>query len=651
MNGAESLVRTLVAGGVDVCFTNPGTSEMHFVAALDRVEGMRCVLGLFEGVVTGAADGYFRMKGTPASTLLHLGPGLANGLANLHNAKKANSGIVNIVGQHATYHIGYNAPLTSDIEGLARPMSAWVRTSPDAKSVAADGAAAIAAARSAPPQIATLILPADTAWNEADGIAQVPAESQRASYSVAGRRPCRQGAARRRRADAAAADRQRAHRAGAGAGGADRRQDRLQGDGPDLQSADGARQGPVRDRPHPLRDRAGAADPEGLQEHRAGRGQRSRGVLRLSEQAEHAEARGLRGASHDLGRRKFGGRAGGAGWRAWRQAGRLPSRRRWSNSAKPTGALTHASIAQAIAMAIPENAIVVDESITTGRGFFPPTAAAAPHDWLQNMGGSIGFSTPVATGAAVACPDRKVICMVGDGSAMYTLQSLWTQAREGLNVVTIVFANRIYQILRGEFDGVGAGEPGQRALGHAEDRPPDHRLRRARQGHGRAGPRGRQCRRFQQGAGGSHRRAGAAADRSADVSRRPSTARPSWGGGVMQTELNKVVSRASRVLRARSFPARQGSRRARADPPAGGAVSKSSSRAGRSIANTTGSASARCGCRTGTIISTDDHLGKSIYPDIVVHQREIPNNLLGDRGRARRPIISRSSTTSTSCGR
>src|ERR1700750_1096181 len=183
MNGAESLVRTLVAGGVGVCFSNPGTSEMDFVAALDRVEGMRCVLGLFEGVVTGAADGYFRMKRTPASTLLHLGPGLANGLANLHHDKKANSGIVNIVGQHAVYHIGYNAPLTSDIEGLARPMSAWVRTSPDAKSVARDGAAAIAAAKSTPPQIATLILPADPAWNEADGIAEVPAEKTRASYS------------------------------------------------------------------------------------------------------------------------------------------------------------------------------------------------------------------------------------------------------------------------------------------------------------------------------------------------------------------------------------------------------------------------------------------------------------------------------------
>src|ERR1700747_445630 len=184
MNGAESLVRTLVAGGVNVCFTNPGTSEMHFVAALDRVEGMRCVLGLFEGVVTGAADGYYRMKGTPASTLLHLGPGLANGLANLHNAKKARSGIVNIVGQHATYHVALNAPLTSDIEGLARPMSEWVRTSPNAKSISADGAAAIAAAKSLPPQIATLILPADTAWNEADGVAPVPAGSQqRISYS------------------------------------------------------------------------------------------------------------------------------------------------------------------------------------------------------------------------------------------------------------------------------------------------------------------------------------------------------------------------------------------------------------------------------------------------------------------------------------
>src|SRR6476661_5601840 len=170
MNGAESLVRTLLAGGVNVCFTNPGTSEMHFVAALDKVPGMRCVLGLFEGVVTGAADGYYRMLGQPASTLLHLGPGLANGLANLHNAKKAHSGIVNIVGQHAGYHIAYNAPLTSDIEGLAAPMSHWVKTSPNSRTIASDGALAIQAARQTPGQIATLILPADTAWGPADGV-------------------------------------------------------------------------------------------------------------------------------------------------------------------------------------------------------------------------------------------------------------------------------------------------------------------------------------------------------------------------------------------------------------------------------------------------------------------------------------------------
>ena len=312
MNGAESLVRTLVAGGVDVCFANPGTSEMHFVAALDRVEGMRCVLGLFEGVVTGAADGYFRMKGTPASTLLHLGPGLANGLANLHNAKKAHSGIVNIVGQHATYHIGLNAPLTSDIEGLARPMSAWVRTSPDAKSVAADGAAAIAAAKSSPPEIATLILPADTAWNEADGIAEVPAPSQRAGYSPEAVERAAKLLHGGGCAEPAADHRQRADREGAGAGAADRRQDRLQGDGPDLSPAHGARPRPVLDRPYPLRDRDGAAAPEGLQEHHSGRGQRSRRLLCLSEQAEHAQARGLRGPPHDGVGRKFGRRAGGA---------------------------------------------------------------------------------------------------------------------------------------------------------------------------------------------------------------------------------------------------------------------------------------------------------------------------------------------------
>src|SRR5215510_1428657 len=169
MNGAESLVRTLVAGGVDVCFANPGTSEMHFVAALDRVEGMRCVLALFEGVVTGAADGYGRMAEKPAATLLHLGPGLANGLANLHNARRAATPIVNIVGDHATYHAQYDAPLASDVSGFARPVSGWVHSSASALTVAVDGARAVQAALQCPGQVATLILPADTAWNEAEG--------------------------------------------------------------------------------------------------------------------------------------------------------------------------------------------------------------------------------------------------------------------------------------------------------------------------------------------------------------------------------------------------------------------------------------------------------------------------------------------------
>ena len=192
MNGAESLVRTLLAGEVDVCFTNPGTSEMHFCAALDKIDGMHCVLCLFEGVVTGAADGYGRMSDKPASTLLHLGPGLGNGLSNLHNAKKARTPIVNIVGEHATYHVAYDAPLTADIEGIARPVSDWVRTSADSKSVASDAAQAIAAARTHPGAISTLILPADTAWTDAASVATVPTQENPETVSEAAVENCTQ---------------------------------------------------------------------------------------------------------------------------------------------------------------------------------------------------------------------------------------------------------------------------------------------------------------------------------------------------------------------------------------------------------------------------------------------------------------------------
>jgi len=349
-------------------------------------------------------------------------------------------------------------------------MSAWVRTSPDAKSVAADGAAAIAAAKSAPPQIATLILPADTAWNEADGIAQVPAESQRVSYSS-------------QAVDNAAKV--------------------LRGGGPTLLLLTGnalTEQGLAL--AAQIAGKTGCKVMGQTYNPRMARGKGRFSIDRIPYVIELAlpilkdfkhivlvEANDpvaffaypnkpslLKPEGCEVHRMTSGGENSVAALEALASAvGAKPADAKpqaMVELAKPTGALTFASIAQAIAMAIPENAIVVDESITTGRGFFPPTAAAAQHDWLQNMGGSIGFSTPVATGAAVACPDRKVICMVGDGSAMYTLQSLWTQAREGLNVLTIVFANRIYQILRGEFDGVGAGEPGQRAMDMLKiDRP------------------------------------------------------------------------------------------------------------------------------------------------------------------------------------
>ena len=173
MNGAESLLATLVGAGVDACFANPGTSEMHFLAAVDRAPGLKCVLTLFEGVATGAADGYFRMVDRPAVTLLHLGPGFANGMANLHNARRAGSGVVNVVGDHATAHLEHDAPLTSDLMGMARTLSHWVHRSETSMSVAADAANAIAQASARKPAIATLVLPGDVAWGPSQGAAQV----------------------------------------------------------------------------------------------------------------------------------------------------------------------------------------------------------------------------------------------------------------------------------------------------------------------------------------------------------------------------------------------------------------------------------------------------------------------------------------------
>lgn len=470
MNGAESLVRTLVHNRVDVCFTNPGTSEMHFVAALDKVPGIRCVLGLFEGVVTGAADAYYRIADRPAATLLHLGPGLANGLANLHNARKAGSGIVNIVGEHAGYHIAYDAPLTSDIEGVARPMSHWVQTSRSSQDVARDGARAITEARTAPGRIATLILPADTAWNPGSEVCTSAPPPPRQVVDADGL----EAAARALEALAP-----QAGRCAILLGGIGTRQTALDWAGR-------------------ISARTGCAV---LSEYNVPRTERGAGRVRarrvpyavdpaLAMLAEFDSLilvgsrvpvaffaypdkpsvlvrpdtqiielarvdQDINAALESLAERLNAGTLPPAGIAADAPATSL--------AALPTGKPEPLGIGLVLAAVLPENAIVVDESVSTGRGFEVPTMGARPHDWLNVMGGSIGFGLPSGVGAAIAAPDRPVIVLEGDGSGMYTEQALWTMAREGLNVKVVVFANRAYQILKGELSQVGAGTPGERA--------------------------------------------------------------------------------------------------------------------------------------------------------------------------------------------
>ena len=463
MNGAESLVRTLLDSEVDVCFTNPGTSEMHFVAALDRVPGMRCVLGLFEGVATGAADGFYRMSGRPAATLLHLGPGLANGLANLHNARRAGSGIVNVVGDHATYHLQHDAPLASDIAGVAGPMSDWIRSSPDAGSIAADGAAAVQAARTPPGRIATLILPADTAWNPARSVAAalpVPPRPKVPAESVA----------------AAALALRQAHPRALLLGGAALREETLALAGRiaartgcvlhaefmNARLQRGAGRVTVSRLPYPVDQ--GLAALASYRELVLVGSKAPVGFFAYPDKPSvltHPDCRitHLAGRGDDL-HAALGALADELGATGTPPAAVAPLAR----PAVPQGALTLESIGLAIGALLPEQAIVVDEAVTSGRGFPVPTASSAPHDWLSSMGGAIGYGLPCALGAAVACPDRKVLAMTGDGSAMYTVQALWTMARESLDVLVVVFANRGYQILRGELKGVGVAEPGPNAV-------------------------------------------------------------------------------------------------------------------------------------------------------------------------------------------
>ncbi len=461
MNGAESLVKTLLASGVDVCFTNPGTSEMHFVAALDQIPGMRSILALHENVATGAADGYYRIKGAPASTLLHLGPGLANGLSNLHNAKKAGSGVVNIVGEHAIPHIALDAPLTSDIEGIARPVSHWVHTSKSAAIVGADAARAVQVARTAPGQIATLILPGDTAWTEGGVVAAPLAPPARTEVSgdavddaaralKAGEALIILGPGAQTEAALAAAGRIAA-KTGC----------ELRTEWSNVVLERGAGRVAINRIPYVVEQAlevlapfrrivlVGAARPVAFFAYPD-----KPGILT----AEGTTFTELGGPGHDLPG-ALAALADALGANAGDVQVAAPRR-----PAIPTGPATPETIAPVLGALIPENAIIVDESVTTGRQFFGETAGAPPHSWLNNRGGSIGYGIPVAIGAAIAAPDRKVIALEGDGSAMYTVQGLWTMARENLDIVTIIFANQSYRILRGELTNVGVQNPGPRAL-------------------------------------------------------------------------------------------------------------------------------------------------------------------------------------------
>jgi acetolactate synthase-1/2/3 large subunit len=463
VNGAQALLRTLVDSGVDTCFMNPGTSEMHFVAALDSVPEMRGVLGLFEGVATGAADGYARMAGKPAAVLLHLGPGLGNGLANLHNARKGFVPIVNIVGDHATYHKQYDAQLESDIETVARNVSQWIRTSASTAALPGDAAEAVAAAMGPPGQVATLILPADVSWT--DGASAAPPVAPAGAAAVdaghvedlakvlrSGEATCLflGGTALGERGVRAAA------RIAAATGVkllAETFPTRIERGGglPELErlaylaefasmQLSGLSHLVLVDSKAPVSffaypEKASYLVPDGCQVHElAARTDDAAAALEALADAVDAPAE----APGHIGAR--------------------PER--------PTGALTAMAIADAVGALLPEGAIVSDEAQTSGL-FTPAATAGGPrHSWLCLTGGAIGQGLPAATGAAVACPDRKVLALEADGSALYTVQSLWTQAREGLDVTTVVYNNRSYSVLNMELGRVGAdgGGPAAQAM-------------------------------------------------------------------------------------------------------------------------------------------------------------------------------------------
>jgi acetolactate synthase-1/2/3 large subunit len=468
VNGAESLIRTVAAAGVDVCFANPGTTEMHLVQAIDDAGGVRPVLALFEGVCTAAADGYGRMAGRPAMTLLHLGPGMANGIANLHNAARARTPLVSVVGEHATWHRGRGAPLETDIEGLARPFSKWVRTSASAAAVARDGADAISAARSAPGGVATLIVPADCAWSDAAG----PAEAVAAS----GPREVTDAAVE------AAADllRARADRPATLLLGADALTERGLRAAGRVAAATGCR---LIAETFPARVERGGDLPAAprlpyFPEEATDALAQGSSVL-LAGAVEPIAFFGYPGVRSELAppgmpvqtlAEPGGEDAAGALERLAAALGAAPDvpspDRPAPASPAPDAPLTPVTVSAAIAAGQPEGAIVVDEGLTVSAFYVDGSVGAARHTYLALTGGAIGFGLPAAAGAAIACPDRPVIALQADGSGMYTAQALWTYAREGLDVTALVCANRSYRILLEELRRAGVEEPdpGARSL-------------------------------------------------------------------------------------------------------------------------------------------------------------------------------------------
>ena len=454
MNGAESLVRTLIACDVDTCFANPGTSEIHFVAALDRNPGMRCVLALFAGVVTGAADGYGRIARKPAATLMHCGPGMANGLAYLHNAKRAETPIVNIVGDQATYHAPLNPPLASDVEGWARPVSQWVRKARTAKEVGAAAAEAVQNARRAPGGSATLILPSDVSWGEpgeeAAPLPIPPREKSSPDQIAEAARVLRSGEPTILLVSGAALlpeNLQLAYGLAAATGA------RLMAPTFNARIARGRGRPPLEIVPYPVDEAvrllqgtrdlvvAGTGAPVAFFAYPG-----KPGIVSPKDAQIHVLARPDQDIPEALARLA-----------AELNADPVVEIPETAPESLPLdGALTPETAAGVIANLLPDDAMIIDEAISLRGAFFRTTKNAARHDWLQVPGGAIGGGLPLATGAALAAPGRRAVVLEGDGSAMYTVQALWTQAREKLDVTTLILSNRKYGILEIELRAAGA---------------------------------------------------------------------------------------------------------------------------------------------------------------------------------------------------